>query len=105
MKFLVKIEPLNVAPMGPKEGLHLLLATLDYWEEIMKSGKAVGGNFAEGQGGGGIVEVESLEELYAMLSGAPNAGMIRYEVHGLTSIEDGKKVLRRQLEDLQKTGK
>ncbi len=83
----------------------MLLATLDYWEEIIKSGKAVGGNFAEGQGGGGIVEVESLEELYAMLSGAPNAGTIRYEVHGLTSIEEGKKIIRQQLEDLQKTGK
>lgn len=102
LKFLIKIEPLNVAPMDPKETLHMLLATLDYWEEIMKSGKAVGGNFAEGQGGGGIVEVESLEELYAMLSGAPNAGIIRYEVHGLTSMEEGKKIIRKQLEDLQK---
>lgn len=105
MKFLVKIEPLDVAPTDPKEGLQLLLATLDYWEGIMKSGKAVGGNFAEGQGGGGIVEAESLEELFALLSRAPNAGMIRYEVHGLTSIEDAKRVIRQQLEDLQKTSR
>ncbi|UCC33132.1 MAG: hypothetical protein JSW53_04960 [Candidatus Bathyarchaeota archaeon] len=105
MKFLVKIEPLNAIPANPKESLQLLLASLDYWDRIIKSGKAVGGNFAEGQGGGGIVEVESLKELNAMLSGAPNAGMIRYEVHGLTSIEDGMKVVRQQLEDLQKTRK
>ncbi|UCD96411.1 MAG: hypothetical protein JSV35_07985 [Candidatus Bathyarchaeota archaeon] len=102
MKFLIKIEPLNALPIDPKESLHLLLTSLDYWEKIIESGKAIGGNFAEGQGGGGIVEVESLEELYAMLSGAPNAGLIRYEVHGLTSIKDGKKTIMQQLEDLQK---
>lgn len=32
---------------------------IDLWDAIMKSGKAVGGSFVEGNGGGGI-EVESL---------------------------------------------
>ncbi len=102
MKFLVKMESIGSVLMSPKEGLQLTSATLDYWNSIIESGKAVGGSFVEMNGGGGILEVESLEELEAILGGAPNAGFVRYEVHGLTDLENSKKVIRKQLEALKK---
>ncbi len=96
------MRPLGIPPMPPEESIQLILATLDYWEQYLKSGKAVGGNLADNQGGGGIIEVESLEELYSILAGAPNAGTVQYEVHGLTTLDAARKTLRKQLEALKR---
>jgi hypothetical protein len=104
MKFLVKME-VGIVPMPPEEGLLLTLATLDYWDAIMKSGKVSGGSFVEGNGGGGIIETESLEELASILGGAPNAGIATYEVRGLTSMDAARELISQQLEALKKAGK
>ncbi len=68
LKFLVLMRPLGIPQMPSEESIKLVLATLDYWEQYLKSGKAVGGNLANNQGGGGIIEVESLEELHSILA-------------------------------------
>lgn len=102
LKFLVKMGNVGILPMSPEESLKLTLATIDYWDSIMKSGKAIGGALADGSGGGGILEVESLEELATILAGAPNAGFTKYEVHGLTTLETIKMILNKQLEALKK---
>ena len=98
------MESSGILPLSPEESLKLTLATLDYWDAIMKSEKATGGSLVDGSGGGGILDVESLEELAAILSGAPNAGFAKYEIHGLTTLETTKKILNQQLEALKKAG-
>ena len=104
MKFFVKMSAV-VVPMPPEEALQLTLATLEYWDAVMKSGKAVGGSFVEGDGGGGILEVESLEELANIIAGAPNAGIASLEVRGLISMDASKETVVKQLEALKKAGK
>ncbi len=106
MKFLVLINPIaGFSPALSEQNLQLLLNGLDYWDQIVKQRKAVGGPLAGAAGGVGIVDVESPEELHAMLQGAPSAGFVRFEVHALTTFDSAKKALRQQLENLKKMGK
>ncbi len=103
MKFLIKLGPMGISPMPPEQSTQLVMAEIEYWHKLEKTGKIVGGPFAGKQGGGGIIEVESLDELHAILTGAPFYGMARVEVHALTTFEASKKVLSQQLEALKKS--
>ncbi len=103
MKFLVKVIPIEgFPPTPPEQNVQLILAQLDYFEQLVKRGKAVGGPFAGVTGGAGIIDVESPEELHAILQGAPAAGIVRFEVQALTTFETAKKAMRQQLEALKK---
>jgi len=102
LKFLVKVHPAEGVPLPPEQALQLNLASMDYWEQQIKSGKVTGAPFAGKAGGGGVLEVGSPEELHAILQGSPAAGITRYEVEALTTFEAAKKAARQQLEALKK---
>jgi len=102
LKFLIKVVPMGISPMPPEQSTQLLMAEMEYWHKLEKTGKIVGGPFAGKQGGGGIIEVESLDELHSMLTGAPFYGMACTEVHALTTFEASKKAVNQQLEALKK---
>jgi len=101
MRFLV-ITKANT-PIPPQAGIALFDAMLAWVDANQKSGKMEQTwSFAGIQGGGGILNVDSLEELDAIMIQMPFAPFSSVEVLGLVDVKDslaiGKKVISQMMQ-------
>lgn len=86
MRFLVLTSAREAMP--PESALPMVQAMKAWVAEHRGSGRMVEAfNFAGGQGGGGILEVESHEELDEIMAGFPLGPFSEIEVHALSDLD------------------
>jgi muconolactone delta-isomerase len=87
MRFLVSSSPKHMIP--PEMVPNLLDALLGWVGQHTASGKLeFVWNYAGRDGGGGILNVDSLEELDAIMVGFPLGPFSEVEIHALSDLED-----------------
>jgi muconolactone delta-isomerase len=97
MRFLVVTLPRETIP--PEMALGLFEALSGWAKDLQSKGKIEQTwGFAGIQGGGGILNVESLEELDAIMTSFPLAAFSTIDVYGLVdlepSLERGREAIR-----------
>jgi muconolactone delta-isomerase len=86
MRFLVVTTPKH--PVPPEMALGLFEALSAWAKDLTGKGKMEQGwAFAGSNGGGGILNVESLEELDAIMGAFPLGPFSNIDVHGLVELE------------------
>jgi muconolactone delta-isomerase len=104
MKFLVVTK--SKAPFPPEMAMGLVEAVEEWSRKYTTSGKIeqIWG-FAGLQGGGGIVNVNSLEELDTIMTEFPFAPFSDTEIFGLTDLQPGLQTMKRAIQAMAPPGK
>jgi muconolactone delta-isomerase len=97
MRFLVVTMSRQAAPPSPE----LMDAMLAWVRRHRESGRMEQvWNFAGVQGGGGILNVDSLEQLSEIMAEMPLAPFSNIQVYGLTDVEAAMERARKTMEQM-----
>jgi muconolactone delta-isomerase len=94
MKFLIVSKPKHIVP--PELGLSLIDAFMAYIDKYKASGQMEDSwAYANGQGGGGILNVDSLEELASIIAEYPYGPFSEVEVYPLVDLKEWLQNIKR----------
>ncbi len=104
MKFLVVTK--SNQPLPPEMAMDLVDAMEGWARKYTTSGKIEQTwGFAGIQGGGGIVNVNSLEELEAIMAEFPFAPFSDIEIYGLTDLQAGLQLMKQAIQAMAPPGR
>ena len=101
MKFLVVSKSKHLVPPEVMIGV---IDAMKSWLQKYKEKIEQSWGFADTQGGGGILNVESLEELNLILTEFPMGPFSELQVHGLVALEPSLERLQIALQAMSLTG-
>jgi hypothetical protein len=110
MKFLVLIEGIPGVPMPPEQGLALGKANMAWIKRVKETGRVEAAyllaDHAGGfEGGFGIINYESAEQMAEDLATCPVAGLSTFKVYPLVAPEVTEKLIDAALAQLAKKKK
>jgi muconolactone delta-isomerase len=97
MKFLVSTHPKH--PIPPEIGLQLIDAMVAWINQYADSGKIQDvWSFAGTGGGGGILDVDSAEELDAIMAGFPFGAFSEIQIYPLADLHESLQHLKQVMQ-------